>query len=61
MVKGKHKTISNKSQYMGASSEPSYLTVASPEYTNTIDNQKADLKSYVMKIIETFRRISITH
>jgi uncharacterized protein YukE len=55
MVKGKHKTKSNRSQYMWASSEPSSPTTASPEYNNTPENQKADLKSYLMKIIESFK------
>ena len=54
MVKGKHKTISNRSQNTWASSEPSSPTTASPEYTNTPENQEADLKSYRMKIRESF-------
>jgi hypothetical protein len=36
---------------MWTSSEPSSLTTASPEYNNTPENQEADLKSYLMKII----------
>ena len=52
MVKGKHKTISNRSQN---TSEPSSPTTASPEHTNTPENQKADLKSYLMKIIVSFK------
>ena len=55
MVKGKHKTISNRSQNMWASSEPSSPTTASPEYTNTPENQESVLKSYLMKIIESFK------
>jgi hypothetical protein len=51
MVRGKCKTIGNRSQYMWASSKPSSPTTASPEYTNTPETQKADLKSYLMKII----------
>jgi hypothetical protein len=35
MSRGKCNTISNGSQYMWASSKPSPLTTASPEYTNT--------------------------
>jgi hypothetical protein len=35
MVSGKHKTISNRSQYMLASSECSSPNTASPEDTNT--------------------------
>ena len=55
MVKGKHKTISNRSQYVWASSEPSSPNTGSPEYTNTPENQEADLKSYLMKIIKSFK------
>jgi antitoxin component HigA of HigAB toxin-antitoxin module len=54
MAKGKHKTISNRNQYTWASSELSSSTTASPEY-NTPENQEADLKSYLMKIIESFK------
>jgi hypothetical protein len=52
MVKGKHKTISNRSQNMWTLSEP---ITASPEYTNTPENQESVLKSYLMKIIEFFK------
>jgi hypothetical protein len=55
MAKSKHKTISNRSQNMWASSEPSSPITASPAYTNTPENQEADLKSYLMKIIESFK------
>jgi hypothetical protein len=55
MVRGKRKTISKRSQYTWASSEPSSPNTASPEYTNTRENQEVDLKSYFMKIIETFK------
>ena len=55
MARGKCKTISNRSQYIWASSEPSSPTTASPEYTNTSENQEADLKSYFMKIRESFK------
>ena len=56
MVKGKHKTISNRSQYTWASSEPSSPTTARHEYKNTHESQEADLKSYLMKIIESFKK-----
>ena len=56
MAKGKRKTISDRNQYMWASSEPSSPTTASPEY-NTPENQEAYLKFYLTKIIESFRRI----
>jgi hypothetical protein len=55
MVRGKCKTISNRSQYTLPSSEPSFPTTASPGYTNTSENQKVYLKSYLMKIIESFK------
>jgi hypothetical protein len=57
MVRGKYNTISNRSQYTLASSEPSSPTTASPGYTNTHENQDSDIKSYLMKIIEPFKRI----
>jgi hypothetical protein len=56
MAKGKLKTISNRSQNMWAASKPSFPTTASPEYTNTPENQKSVLKSYLMKIIESFKK-----
>jgi hypothetical protein len=54
MVKGKRKNISNRSQDTWASPEPISPTTASPEYTNTPENQESVLKSYLMKIIESF-------
>jgi hypothetical protein len=54
MVKGKCNTISNRSQNMWASSEYSSPTTASPEYTNTPENEESVLKSYLIKIIESF-------
>jgi hypothetical protein len=55
MLRGKSKTLSNRIQYMWASSEPRSATTASPEYTNTSENQDADLKSYLMKIIVSLK------
>jgi DNA replication initiation complex subunit (GINS family) len=40
---------------MGTSSEPSSPTTASPEYTKIPENQESVLKSYLMKIIESFK------
>jgi hypothetical protein len=37
-----------------APSKPSYPTTTSPRYPNTPENHNADLKSYLMKIIEAF-------
>jgi hypothetical protein len=55
MVKCKHKTIRNRSQNTWASSESSSPMTASTEYSNIPENQKADLKSYLMKIIVSFK------
>jgi hypothetical protein len=52
---GRHNTINNRSQYKWASIERSSPTTASFEHTNTSENQEADLKSYLMKIIEIFK------
>jgi hypothetical protein len=51
--RSKSKTISNRSQYMQSSSEYSLPTTASLEYINTSGNKESDLKSYLMKIIES--------
>jgi hypothetical protein len=40
---------------MWASSEPSSPNTASPECTNTPENQESVRKSYLMKIIESFK------
>jgi hypothetical protein len=55
MAKDKHKTISKRSQDTWASSEPSSPTTESSEYANTPENQEADIKSYIMEIIESFK------
>ena len=52
MVRGKSKTISNRSQYMWASSEPSSPTTASL----IIPTQESVLNSYLRKIIESFKK-----
>ena len=54
MARGKHKTISKRSQYTKASSEPSSPTTADAEYNNTPEDQEADLKYYLIKI-ESFK------
>jgi hypothetical protein len=55
------KTISNRSQYTLASSEPSSPTTTSPGYSKTPENQDADPKSYFMKIIESFKKDIISN
>jgi hypothetical protein len=54
MARGKHKTISNRSQYT-LSLETSSPSPGSPGYTSTPENQEAYLKSYLMNIIESFK------
>ena len=56
MAKGKGKNIDNRNQGYLASSEPSSPTTASPKYTNTPENEKYVLKSYLMKIIESLKK-----
>ena len=56
MKRSKHKTINNRSQYTLASSEPSSPTTVSPGYTNILENQERDLKSYLMKVRESFKK-----
>jgi hypothetical protein len=47
--------MSNRSQYTWVPSEPSSPTTAISKYTNILENQEADLKSYLMKIEEFFK------
>ena len=56
MAGGKHKNISNRNQGYLASSEPNSPTIASPEYTITLEKQDLDLVSVFMKLIEDFRK-----
>jgi hypothetical protein len=56
LTKSKHKTISNRSQNTWTSPEPSSPTTAIPEYTNTPENHESVLKSYLMKLIESFKK-----
>jgi hypothetical protein len=39
-----------------ASSEPSSPTIASPGYTITPEKQDSDLKSFLMMVIEVFKK-----
>jgi hypothetical protein len=55
MARGKHETLSKRSQYTMASSESSKPATVSLGYTNAPENQDADLKSYIMKIIESLK------
>jgi hypothetical protein len=55
MMKGKYKTISNRSQNMWESREPSSPTTVSPEYTNTPEKSGSCSKILLMKLIESFK------
>ena len=55
MVRGKHKTMSIRSQCMWALSEYSSPRTARPEYNNTYRNKEGDQKFYHTKVIESFK------
>jgi DNA repair exonuclease SbcCD ATPase subunit len=56
MVKGKHKNLANRNQDHLTSSEPSTPTTASPVYPNTPEMQHWDFKSYLMMLVEDFKK-----
>jgi chromosome segregation ATPase len=56
MVKGKHKNLTNRSQDHSPSSEPSSLTSAIPEHTNTPEKLDPDLKAYLMMVLEDIKK-----
>jgi hypothetical protein len=56
MVKGKHKNLTKGNQEHWASSEPSMSTTTSPEYPNTPKKQDVNLKSYLMMVVEDFKK-----
>jgi hypothetical protein len=56
MAKGKHKNLTNRNQEYWSSSEPSTPTTASPGYLNTPEKQDSDLKSYLMMVLEDFKK-----
>jgi len=56
MSRGKGKNLSNRNQGHLASSEPSFPTTASPGYLDKQEKQDLDLKSYLMTMIEDFKK-----
>jgi hypothetical protein len=56
MVKGKCKNLTNRNQDHSASSELSTPASASPGYPNTPKKQDSDLKSYLMMLVEDFKK-----
>ena len=56
MAKGKLKNFNNRNQDHLVSSEPSTPTTASPGYPTTPEKQDSDLKSYLMMLVEDFKK-----
>ena len=56
MVKGKHKNLTNRNHHHSPSAERSTPTSASPGYPNTPKKQDSDLKSYLMMLVEDFKK-----
>jgi hypothetical protein len=56
VAKGKCKNLTNRNQDYLATSEPSIPTTASPGYSNTPEKQDSDLKSYLMMLVEDFKK-----
>jgi hypothetical protein len=56
MAKGKGKNITNKNQDHSGSLEPSTPTTASPGHPNTPKKQDSDVKSYLMMMVENFKK-----
>jgi hypothetical protein len=56
MSKGKCKNLITRNQEHSPSSEPSTPNTASPGYPNTHKKQDSDLKSYLMMVVEDFKK-----
>jgi hypothetical protein len=56
MVKGKQKNLTNRNQDDWASSKHSMHTTVSPGYPNTPEKQDSGLKSYLMMLVEDFKK-----
>jgi hypothetical protein len=61
MVISKYNDLANRNQDHSPSSEHSTLGLASPGYPNTHEKQDSDLKSYLMCLIEDFKKAIRTH
>jgi hypothetical protein len=55
MVKGRCKNLTKRNQDYLASSEPSTPNTAR-QHTNTLEKQDLDLKSYLMMLVEDFKK-----
>jgi hypothetical protein len=60
-VKDKYKNLINRNQDHLPSSEPSTPTSVSPGYPNKPEKLDADLKAYLMMMIEDIKKDFITH
>jgi hypothetical protein len=56
MEKGKHKNLTNQEDLVPL--ELRTLTTASPGYLKTPEKQDSDLKSYLMVLVEDFKKIT---
>jgi DNA topoisomerase IA len=56
MAKGKHKNLANRKKDHSPSSEPNTPTSVSPRYSNTPKKQDLDLKSYLIMLVEDFKK-----
>ena len=56
MVKGKDKNLTNRNQDYLASSESSSPTTVSPKYRKKQEKQDSNLKSYLMMLVEDFKK-----
>jgi hypothetical protein len=56
MAKGKCKNITNRNQDHSASSKPSTPKTGSLGFPNTPEKQDLDLKSYLMVLVEDFKK-----
>jgi hypothetical protein len=56
MATGKQKNLTNRNQDHLALSEHSTPTRASPEYPNTPEKQDLIIKSYLMMLVEDFKK-----
>jgi hypothetical protein len=55
MAKGTHKNLTNRNQEHSASSKPSTPNT-SPGYPNTTEKTDSDLKSFLMMLVEDFKK-----
>jgi hypothetical protein len=56
MAKGKCKTLTNRNQDNSALTEPSTPITASSGYPKTPEKQDSNLKSYLMMLVEDFKK-----